>query len=115
MPTQPSSYQLDGSPCESLNVVKIFTTKFPENMVLRVPVLYGPVEYLEESAVTTLLQTITDKDKKPAKVSDYEVRLPRLTNSTDCLENAGPIPHLRRSSQCGYGNIGRFTVSRRPK
>ena len=106
-------------------------------MVLRVPVLYGPVEYLGESAVTTLLQTITDKDKKPAKVSDYEVRrpahvddiakivaqllakspltLPRLTNSTDCLENAGPIPHLRRSSQCGYGSIGRFTVSRRPR
>ena len=34
-------------------------------MVLRVPVLYGPVEYLGESAVTTLLQTITDK--KPAR------------------------------------------------
>ena len=46
-------------------------------MVLRVPVLYGPVEYLGESAVTTLLQTITDKDKKPAaKVSDYEIRRP---------------------------------------
>ena len=27
-----------------------------ENVVLRVPVLYGPVEYLGESAVTTLLQ-----------------------------------------------------------
>ena len=43
-------------------------------MVLRVPVLYGPVEYLGESAVTTLLKTITDK--KPAKVSDYEIRRP---------------------------------------
>ena len=45
-------------------------------MVLRVPVLYGPVEYLGESAVTTLLQTITDKEKKAAKVSDYEIRRP---------------------------------------
>ena len=39
-------------------------------MVLRVPVLYGPVEYLGESAVTTLLQTITNK------VSDYKIRRP---------------------------------------
>ena len=44
------------------------------NMVLRVPVLYGPVEYLGESAVTALLQTVTSK--KPAKVSDYEIRRP---------------------------------------
>ena len=45
-------------------------------MVLRVPVLYGPVEYLGESAVTTLLQTITDKRPATTKVSDYEIRRP---------------------------------------
>jgi S-adenosylmethionine synthetase len=46
-----------------------------ENIVLRIPVLYGPVEYLGESAVTTLLQILTN-DKKEASVSDYEIRRP---------------------------------------
>ena len=48
-------------------------------MVLRVPVLYGPVEYLGESAVTTLLQTITERDK-PA---NYELRrMAHICNSS---------------------------------
>ena len=57
----------------SVTVITLFQAS-EENMVLRVPVLYGPVEYLGESAVTALLQTITSK--KPAKVSDYEIRRP---------------------------------------
>ncbi len=44
------------------------------------PVLYGPVEYLGESAVTTLLQLLLDarSKEKPdaAVVSDYEIRRP---------------------------------------
>jgi dTDP-4-dehydrorhamnose reductase len=48
------------------------------NVVLRVPVLYGPVEYLGESAVTVLLETL---QKAPSAVdgvavSDVEVRRP---------------------------------------
>jgi len=37
-------------------------------------VLYGEVSYLEESALTSLLNTVTSR--KPAKVSSYEVRCP---------------------------------------
>ena len=45
------------------------------NLVLRVPVLYGPVEYLAESAVTVLLNSLLQTDK-PCKVSDCELRCP---------------------------------------
>ncbi|XP_069677974.1 methionine adenosyltransferase 2 subunit beta-like [Periplaneta americana] len=45
------------------------------NLVLRVPVLYGPVEYLAESAVTVLLNNLLNVDK-PCKVSNYERRCP---------------------------------------
>lgn len=44
------------------------------NAVLRVPVLYSDVESLNESAVTTLLDTV--RSGKSAKISSYEVRCP---------------------------------------
>lgn len=44
-------------------------------MVLRVPVLYGSVVNLKESAVATLLETLLTPDK-PTKVSDWEWRCP---------------------------------------
>ncbi len=40
----------------------------------RSPILYGPVQYVEESAVTTLIKAAKDKEGKPV-VSDYEVHL----------------------------------------
>ena len=46
-----------------------------EHAVLRVPVLYGPVEFLGESAVTTLFSAVLRPDQ-PAKMSDYERRYP---------------------------------------
>ena len=46
-----------------------------DNIVLRIPVLYGDVEYLGESAVTVLLQALKDKSKE-GQISDYEVRRP---------------------------------------
>ncbi|KAK3918645.1 Methionine adenosyltransferase 2 subunit beta [Frankliniella fusca] len=46
-----------------------------ENIILRVPVLYGPVEKLSESAVTCLLEPLLNV-AKPTKVSDYEKRCP---------------------------------------
>ncbi|XP_071453076.1 methionine adenosyltransferase 2 subunit beta isoform X1 [Hetaerina americana] len=49
-----------------------------ENMVLRIPVLYGPVEKLEESAVTTLLEPLMDVSK-PCNMSNYERRYPAHT------------------------------------
>jgi len=48
------------------------------NVVLRVPVLYGEVETLGESAVTTLL-TASRRSGTPAKMSSYEVRCPSHT------------------------------------
>ena len=35
------------------------------NMVLRIPVLYGDVEYLEESAVTVLFKKLKEIQGKP--------------------------------------------------
>ncbi|PSN53758.1 Methionine adenosyltransferase 2 subunit beta [Blattella germanica] len=45
------------------------------NLVLRVPVLYGPVEFLAESAVTVLLESLLNT-AKPCKLSHYERRRP---------------------------------------
>ncbi|XP_071127491.1 methionine adenosyltransferase 2 subunit beta-like isoform X1 [Mytilus edulis] len=46
-----------------------------DNSILRVPILYGDIEYLDESAVTTLFQKVTDSSK-PCPMSDYERRFP---------------------------------------
>jgi len=48
-----------------------------ENVVLRVPVLYGDVQTLGESAITSLLDTV--RNKKPVKISSYEKRHPAHT------------------------------------
>ena len=49
--------------------------------VLRLPVLYGVVEDLSESSVTTVFSVLLNSDK-PGKVSDYERRYP--THVADC-------------------------------
>lgn len=46
----------------------------PDACVLRIPVLYGPVEKLEESAVTCLLSIL--KSKEPKAVSHHDRRCP---------------------------------------
>ena len=48
----------------------------PDNLVLRIPILYGDVTYIDESAVTTLYKKLADPTKKPAEMSDYEIRRP---------------------------------------
>ncbi|XP_047110685.1 methionine adenosyltransferase 2 subunit beta-like isoform X1 [Schistocerca piceifrons] len=45
------------------------------NIVLRIPVLYGPVMHLAESAVTVLLEALLNTSKE-RQVSDYERRRP---------------------------------------
>ena len=47
--------------------------------MLRIPILYGDIEYLDESAVTTLYKKIADHDASPCEVSDYEIRRPSHT------------------------------------
>eukprot|EP00092_Neocalanus_flemingeri_P025613 GFUD01027768.1.p1 GENE.GFUD01027768.1~~GFUD01027768.1.p1 ORF type:complete len:294 (+),score=81.21 GFUD01027768.1:32-913(+) len=49
----------------------------PTFLVLRIPVLYGGVKTLNESAVTVLLEVI--RSGKPTKMSSYEVRCPSHT------------------------------------
>ncbi|XP_042223014.1 methionine adenosyltransferase 2 subunit beta-like [Homarus americanus] len=49
-------------------------TEVSSACILRVPVLYGPVERLEESAVTCLLGIL--KSKEPKSVSHYDKRCP---------------------------------------
>lgn len=49
--------------------------KFPRYGILRVPVLYGRIEELEESSITKLLESVKDSSQ-PTEVSDYELRFP---------------------------------------
>ena len=56
--------------------------KLAENIVLRIPVLYGPVESLEESAVTSLLIGLKkcQNNNELFKVSNNELRNPSSVN-----------------------------------
>jgi len=53
-----------------------------ENIILRIPVLYGQVESLEESAVTYLLIGLKkcQDNNELFKVSNYELRNPSSAN-----------------------------------
>ena len=56
----------------------------PNHGVLRIPILYGPVEYLAESAVTVLFEKLkklqeSEGDERMT-VSDYEIRRPSHVN-----------------------------------
>jgi S-adenosylmethionine synthetase len=48
---------------------------YPSALILRLPVLYGNVESLDESSVTVLLKAVRDSSKQ-SKMSDYELRYP---------------------------------------
>lgn len=52
--------------------------------ILRVPVLYGSVEYLKESAVTVLFEALKQTDK-PAKIDDYQIRYPTLVDDVGAV------------------------------
>jgi len=50
-----------------------------DNLVLRIPILYGDVEYLGESAVTVLFEKLLQmqgQDDARVEMSDYEIRRP---------------------------------------
>lgn len=47
----------------------------PDACILRVPLLYGPVDYLQESVVTGLLANLLNTEKT-SEISDYEIRYP---------------------------------------
>ncbi len=62
---------------------EIAVRKYEQFGVLRIPVLYGSVESLGESAVTTLFQAVLDSNK-PAKINDFQRRYP--THVADCAQ-----------------------------
>lgn len=66
--------------------------------ILRVPVLYGPIEYLGESAVTTLFSGVMDP-KKSIKICDYQQRYP--THVTNCGQVCVGLAELHLSSATG--------------
>lgn len=57
----------------------------PTATILRLPVLYGPVRYLDESNMTSLVPLVTKGT--PAAVDDWAVRYPTLT--TDVAQVVG--------------------------
>ena len=62
---------------------EIAVRKYNQFGVLRIPVLYGSVESLGESAVTTLFQAVLDSSK-PVKMNDFQLRYP--THVADCAQ-----------------------------
>ena len=46
--------------CKQLNIILTSIIFILDNIVLRIPVLYGDVEYLEESAITVLFKNLKD-------------------------------------------------------
>ena len=52
-------------------------SNYIDSAIVRVPILYGPVETLDESAVTILFKALLSNE--PAPMSDYERRYPTHT------------------------------------
>ena len=58
---------------------EIITQSYSDSAIVRVPVLYGSVETIDESAVTILYNAV--KSGKPeTKLSNYEIRFPTHTS-----------------------------------
>lgn len=74
--------------------------------VLRVPVLYGPVETLSESAITTLFSSVLDSTK-PARMSDHEQRYP--THVTSCAQVCLGLAEKRASGVWHFSGKEPFT------
>ena len=64
-------------------------------IILRVSILYGPVEFLEESSICVLYKYILDNERR--KMDDYSVRYPTYTSDV-----AGVMRFLLESGASGY-------------
>ena len=93
---------------------EIAVRKYGNSAVLRVPILYGNVETLDESAVTVIFKAV--KSQAPAKISDYEIRYPThtadvakavvriaTTSINDSLKCQGVWHYSARESYTKYG------------
>ncbi|XP_002741389.1 methionine adenosyltransferase 2 subunit beta-like [Saccoglossus kowalevskii] len=79
-------YQVDAQPNplnkygrSKLDGEKATSDNLTESAILRIPILYGEVEKLSESAVTILFQAVQDTNK-PATMCDYQKRYPTHVN-----------------------------------
>jgi len=72
--------------------------------VLRVPVLYGPVETLSESSVTSNFKLLLDR--KSVEVDDYNIRYPTFVGDVAyvCRKLAE-----RKMKHCGFNGIFHFS------
>lgn len=79
---------------------EIAVRRYKQFGVLRIPVLYGNVESLGESAVTSLFQAVMDSSK-PAKMNDFQLRYP--THVTDCAQVCVGLAgkYLSKENACG--------------
>lgn len=85
----PYSHQDEPNPLNfygksKLDGEKVVLETDPNNLVLRIPILYGDVGYLDESAITTLFMLLLNPPTSEVSVSDYEIRRPSST--TDIAE-----------------------------
>jgi len=83
----PYSVDAEPNPLSTYGKSKLYGEKAllkaqPDSAVLRVPLLFGPLEYLGESSVTALLDSITKKDSP--KFDHWQERFP--TSSDDLAE-----------------------------
>lgn len=67
----------------------------PQSIILRVPVLYGPIESLEESAVTTIFSTVLQKST--SKNDHWAIRYPTFTpDIADALFEIISLPETKQ-------------------
>lgn len=62
----------------------------PDATILRVPVLYGPVEYADESNLTSLVPLV--RSGTPTRIDDWAIRYPTLTTDVGAVV-AGMLAH----------------------
>ncbi|XP_041359404.1 methionine adenosyltransferase 2 subunit beta-like [Gigantopelta aegis] len=79
---------------------KVTLSVNPGNALLRVPILYGELEYLEESAVTVLFTKVRATDT-PCVMSDYERRYPTSCQDIAIVVRQLTECRLKDSSICG--------------
>jgi len=72
--------------------------------VLRIPILYGPIESLEESAVTILAKAVIEK--KPIQIDDWQIRYP--THVDDVARACRQLCE-RKMKHCGLTGIWHFS------
>ena len=113
-----SDYVFDGEnppykPSDSTNPLNTYgqlkldgelaVVKYPQFGILRIPVLYGQIESLSESAVTVLFKAVSNPAKR-AELNDLQLRYPThvadcaqvcvgLANKQVCSNDAGGIWH----------------------